>query len=134
MIRAPSLFLIRRIQPARRPRSQKRSLPVKFPCFNSLSDELVKAEGKGAIAAFFPTGLSLNEPAYLYHKALLSELTSAEHLRLGDAVLAVQGVYADSGSFPEFLSIGHLFGAVNHRKLHMKWHLEKDEQVIPEDS
>jgi hypothetical protein len=30
-----------------------------FPYFNSLSEELVKAEGKGAIAAFSPSGMSL---------------------------------------------------------------------------
>ena len=29
---------------------------------------------------------------------------------LGDAVLAAQGAYADSGAFPELLSIYHLFG------------------------
>lgn len=81
-----------------------------FPYFNSLSEELVKAEGKGVIAAFSPSGLSLNEPAHLYHKTLLSELTSGEHRRLGDAALAAQGVYADTGAFPELLSIYHLFG------------------------
>ena len=31
-----------------------------FPYFNSLPEELLKAEGKGIIAAFSPTGLSLN--------------------------------------------------------------------------
>ena len=33
-----------------------------FPYFNSLSKELVKAEGKGALATFSPSGLSLNGP------------------------------------------------------------------------
>jgi len=81
-----------------------------FPYFNSLSEELVKAEGKGAIAAFSPTGLSLNGPAHLYHEAFLSELVSGDHRRLGDALLAAQAAYADTGAFPELLSIYHLFG------------------------
>ena len=34
-----------------------------FPFFNSLAEELAKAEGRGAIAAFSPSGLSLNGPA-----------------------------------------------------------------------
>ena len=81
-----------------------------FPHFNSLSEELLKAEGKGVIAAFSPSGLSLDEPAHLFHKVLLSEILSGAHQRLGDAVLAAQGAYADSGAFPELLSIYHLFG------------------------
>ncbi len=52
-----------------------------FPFFDSLSEELVKAETKGAIAAFSPSGLSLNGPAHLYHQALLNELFDAAHLR-----------------------------------------------------
>ena len=35
---------------------------------------------------------------------------SGHHDRLGDAVLAAQGDYADSGAFPELLAIYHLFG------------------------
>jgi len=81
-----------------------------FPYFNALSEELLKAEGKGAIAAFSPSGLSLNEPAHLFHKALLGEILSGKHDRLGDAVLAAQAAYAETGAFPELLSIYHLFG------------------------
>ena len=81
-----------------------------FPYFNSLAEELVKAEGKGAIAAFSPSGLSLNGPAHRYHQALLHELFSGRHQRLGDAVLAAQESYAESGAFPELLSIYHLLG------------------------
>jgi hypothetical protein len=81
-----------------------------FPYFNSLAEELVKADGKGAIAAFSPSGLSLNEPAQIFHKALLQELLSGKHERLGDAVLAAQASYAASGLFPELLSIYHLLG------------------------
>ena len=81
-----------------------------FPFFNSLSEELVKAEGKGAIAAFSPSGLSLNGPANLYHQALLQELFNGSHERLGDAVLAAQVAYAETGAFPELLTIYHLLG------------------------
>jgi hypothetical protein len=81
-----------------------------FPYFNSLSEELVKADGKGAIAAFSPSGLSLNEPAHLFHKALLSELFEGDHERLGDAVMAAQEAYAATGAFPELLTIYHLLG------------------------
>ncbi len=81
-----------------------------FPFFNSLAEELLKAEGRGAIAAFSPSGLSLNEPAHLLHQALLRELHSGAHRRLGDAVAAAQASYADSGAFPELLLIYHLLG------------------------
>jgi len=81
-----------------------------FPFLNSLSEELVKAEGKGAIAAFSPSGMSLNGPAHRYHKALLKELFHGAHLRLGDAVVAAQEAYAETGAFPELLSIYHLLG------------------------
>jgi len=81
-----------------------------FPYFNSLSEELLKAEGKGIIAAFSPTGLSFNGPAHRFHKALLNELVHRGHERLGDAILAGQAAYADTGAFPELLSIYHLLG------------------------
>lgn len=81
-----------------------------FPYFNSLAEELLKAEDRGAIAAFSPSGLSLNEPAQLLHEALLRELHSGTHRRLGDAVAAAQASYADSGAFPELLLIYHLLG------------------------
>jgi hypothetical protein len=81
-----------------------------FPYFDSLSEALVKAEGKGAVAAFSPSGLSLNGPAHLFHKALLTEIFEGGHERLGDAVLAAQSAYADKGAFPELLSIYHLLG------------------------
>ena len=81
-----------------------------FPYFNSLSEELLKAEGKGIIAAFSPTGLSLNDPAHRFHKALLNEVVHRGHERLGDAILAGQAAYAQTGAFPELLSIYHLLG------------------------
>jgi hypothetical protein len=70
----------------------------------------VKAEGKGAVAAFSPSGLSLNGAAHVYHRSLFDELASGRHARLGDAILAAQVVYADSGALPELLSIYHLLG------------------------
>ena len=81
-----------------------------FPPLNSLAEELVKAEGKGAIAAFSPSGLSINDAAHVYHKAVLAEIAQGRHPRLGDALLAAQSAYADTGSFPELLAIYHLFG------------------------
>jgi hypothetical protein len=81
-----------------------------FPYFDSLAEALLKAEGKGAVAAFSPSGLSRNEPAHLFHKALLAEVLSGRHRRLGDAVLAAQAAYAESGAFSELLRIYHLLG------------------------
>ena len=75
-----------------------------------MGEELVKAEGKGAVAAFAPSGLSLDAPAHLYQRALITELTSGRHPRLGDAILAAQSAYADTGAFPELLAIYHLLG------------------------
>ena len=81
-----------------------------FPPLDSLAEAFLKAEGKGAVAAFAPSGLSLNQSAHLYHQALLAEIESGRHPRLGDALLAAQGAYADTGALPELLSIYHLFG------------------------
>jgi hypothetical protein len=81
-----------------------------FPNFNALAEELVKAEGKGAVAAFAPSGLSVNDPAHHYHKLVLAEILSGRHARLGEAVLAAQSAYATSGDLPELLTIYHLFG------------------------
>ena len=81
-----------------------------FPYFGSLSEELLKTEGKGVIAAFSPSGLSLNTPAQRLHQAMLDELFSGKHTRLGDAVLDAQETFLESGSFPELLSIYHLLG------------------------
>jgi hypothetical protein len=81
-----------------------------FPYFNSLAEELLKAEDKGVIAAFSPSGLSVNDAAHVLHRALLDELLHGDHRRLGDAVLAAQETYADSGALPEMLLIYHLFG------------------------
>jgi peptidase C25-like protein len=80
-----------------------------FPPLDSLSEALLKAEGRGAVAAFSPSGLSVNEPAHRLHKALLEEIVSGRHQRIGDAVLAAQEAYAETGAFPELLSIYHLF-------------------------
>jgi hypothetical protein len=81
-----------------------------FPPMNSLSEELLKAEGRGVAAAFSPSGLSLDAPAHVYHQVLMDELVSGRHARLGDAVLAAQRAYADAGVFPELLALYHLFG------------------------
>jgi hypothetical protein len=80
------------------------------PSFNSLAESLLKVEGRGAIASFSPSGLSLDGPAHQYHRALMAELTSGQHQRLGDAVLAAQKAYAQTGLMPELLSVYHLLG------------------------
>jgi hypothetical protein len=81
-----------------------------FPFFNSLAEALIKAEDKGVIAAFSPSGLSLKDAYRVFHKVLADELLNKNHLRLGDAVLGAQHRYAESGAFIEMLAIYHLFG------------------------
>jgi hypothetical protein len=80
------------------------------PTVESLTESLIKAEGRGAIAGFSPSGLSLDGPAHQYHRALMAELTSGRHERLGDAVAAAQRSYAETGLMPELVAIYHLFG------------------------
>ena len=80
------------------------------PFYESLAEGFLKAPGKGTIAAFSPSGLSLDGPAHLYHRAVMQEITSGQHPRLGDAILAAQKTYAQTGAFPELLSLYHLFG------------------------
>ena len=78
--------------------------------FDALSEALLKADGRGAIAAVSPSGLSLDGPAHQYHRAIMDEVTSGRHERLGDALLAAQRAYARSGLMPELLTIYHLLG------------------------
>jgi hypothetical protein len=78
--------------------------------FESLSESLLKAEGRGAIAAFSPSGLSVDGPAHQYHRAVVEELVSGKHERLGDAILAAQKTYAETGLMPELVSVYHLLG------------------------
>ena len=40
----------------------------------------------------------------------MAELTSGRHERLGDAVLAAQQAYAETGLMPELLGVYHLLG------------------------
>jgi hypothetical protein len=81
-----------------------------FPYFDALSEAFVKAEGRGAIAALSPSGLSLNDAAHVFHQNVLAALLQGDHERLGDAVMSAQAAYAETGSFPELLSIYHLIG------------------------
>jgi hypothetical protein len=78
--------------------------------FDSLSESLLKVEGRGAVAALSPSGLSQDGPAHQYHRAVVQELVSGQHERLGDAILAAERTYAETGLTPELLSIYHLFG------------------------
>jgi hypothetical protein len=81
-----------------------------FPYFDALAEKLLMADGKGVVAAFSPSGLSLDAAAHVFHTLLLEEISTGNHSRLGDAVLAAQAAYADTGRMPELLSIYHLFG------------------------
>ena len=80
------------------------------PAFESLSESLLKVEGRGAIASFSPSGLSLDGPAHQYHRAVMAALTGGQHERLGYAILAAPKTYADSGLMPELLGVYHLLG------------------------
>jgi hypothetical protein len=80
------------------------------PNLDALPEALLKAEGRGVVAAVSPSGLSLDGPAHEYHRALVAELTSGRHQRLGDAVLAAQKTYADTGLMPELLEVYQLLG------------------------
>ncbi len=77
---------------------------------DALAEALLKAPSRGAIAAVSPSGLSLDAPAHAYHRALLAEITSPSHQRLGDALLAAQTTYSHSGLMPELLAVYHLLG------------------------
>ena len=80
------------------------------PNFESLSEAMLKVEGRGAIAAFSPSGLSLDGPAHQLHRAVMAELVGGDHERLGDALLAAQKAYAQTGLMPELLAVYQLLG------------------------
>jgi hypothetical protein len=75
---------------------------------NSLAEELLKAEGKGAIGTFSPSSMGEHWAARLYHEAMVAELASGRHERLGDALLAAQNAYAHTGARPDLLSVYQL--------------------------
>ncbi len=81
-----------------------------FPYFDSLSEALLKAEGKGVVAALSSSGLTLDQDAHRYHRLVLEELVSGGHERLGDAVARAQARFADAGAAPELLAVFHLLG------------------------
>jgi hypothetical protein len=78
------------------------------PNYDALSEAFLKVEGRGTIGSFSPSGLSLDAPAHRFHRALMAQITSGSHERLGDAVLAAQAAYAETGIMPELLAIYHL--------------------------
>jgi len=80
------------------------------PNLEALPEALLKAQGRGAIAAFSPSGLSLDGPAHQYHRAVMAEITNGQHERLGDALLAAQRDYAQTGLMPELLAVYQLLG------------------------
>ena len=80
-----------------------------MPTSDALGEALVKAEGRGAIAAFSPSSLSLDGAAHAYHKALLGQILSGRHARLGDAIMAAQAEYGTTAALPELVWTYHLF-------------------------
>ena len=80
------------------------------PSFDALAEALAKAPGRGAIAAVSPSGLSLDAPAHELHLALERALASTANRTLGDAFLAAQADYAQSGGPADVLAVYHLFG------------------------
>lgn len=80
------------------------------PSFDALTEALLGADGRGAVAGISPSSASLDAPAHAYHRALAGALTSPVHGRLGDALLAAQREYARGGAMPELLAVYHLFG------------------------
>ena len=80
------------------------------PNLDALPEALLKAEGRGVVGAFSPSGLSLDGPAHEYHRAVMAELASRKHERLGDAILAAQRSYAETGLMPELLAVYQLLG------------------------
>jgi hypothetical protein len=80
------------------------------PNYDALAEAFLKVEGRGTIAAFSPSGLSLDAPAHQLHRAVMDEIVNGGHPRLGDAVLAAQAAYAGTGLMPELLEIYHLLG------------------------
>jgi len=83
---------------------------ILHPLVDSLAEAFVKAQGKGAVAAFSPSGLSLHWSALRYHHAFLDEVLSGRHARLGDALLAAQARYANEGALPDLLDSYLLLG------------------------
>ena len=47
------------------------------PNQDALAEAFLKAEGRGTIAAFSPSGLSLDGPAHVFHRALVDEIFRA---------------------------------------------------------
>jgi hypothetical protein len=80
------------------------------PNLDALPEALLKAEGRGVAAAFSPSSLSLDGPAHEYHRAVMAEPTRGTHVRLGDAILAAQRTYAETGLMPELLDVYQLIG------------------------
>ena len=49
------------------------------PFYESLAEGFLKAQGRGTIGAFSPSGLSLDGPAHVYHRAVMQEITGGQH-------------------------------------------------------
>jgi hypothetical protein len=79
------------------------------PAFDSLAEALVKAEDRGAIAAFSPSGLSLDDAAHVYHKAL-SPRSRQDSTRGSGCDRRRPGRLRRERCLPELLRIYNLLG------------------------
>ncbi len=62
-----------------------------------------------------PAGSSLDGPAHRLPRLYSSARRQPDHERLGGAILAGQAAYAQTGAFPELLSIYHLLAFIRER-------------------
>jgi len=83
-----------------------------YPYSDSLTEQLVLADQRGAIAAFSPSSESMDDAAHVFHRAIVSRLESRAFDRLGDLILAAEADYIDAPlpALPELLTTYHLFG------------------------
>ncbi len=81
-----------------------------IPGYDSLSEVLVLHQDGGAVAAWSPTGLSMNDQAVILDKALFHAVFQDEERTLGDAVLKALGDYSLSGTTSYMLDIYNLLG------------------------
>ena len=80
------------------------------PNFESLSEAMLKAEGRGAIAAFSPSRPEPRRAGAPVPPGGDGGARGGDHERLGDAILAAQRAYAQTGLMPELLAVYQLLG------------------------
>ncbi|MFC1777592.1 C25 family cysteine peptidase [Pseudomonadota bacterium] len=81
-----------------------------LPGRQSLSEALVLREGGGAIAAYSPSGLSINADAVRLNEGLLRSLYLDGQPRIGDAALDAQWFYKEKPHWRFMLDIYGVMG------------------------